>query len=595
MHVRLVLRTALVAALATVTAATTTGASAAGNQPPPRPSIAALTTGDTVCDVVEATTVQARPTLRARLDDADGDQLTAQFEAVWSDVDGTAHRVGASTGPQPSGDVFAWTVPDSVPDGFPVRWRVRAKDGAGYGPWSDSARQGRCRYAVATRTQPVAAWRLDDRNGSYYADAWAGGYRGLPSSGVRLGDPGPHGTTPGAASFDGGFESYVVTEGIVVDVTRAFTAGVWVLPDETGGAMTAISQSGLLDTPNFTLGTTTDADGEPAWSFTLPSADGQTRVTGGTPRAGEWAYLTGSYDPATHTARLSVDGAPVATGEATVPEDTDLWYFVMGRAWDMYRSDVAPRWRGELADVRVWDRAVPPAEIAELGRRKPRPFAYWGMEATETWENGWEVIPEKDHHADLILEGDAHITTRDPLEGSGSVTLDGEGDYLWSDIPPLDTGRSWAVATKVRLHGTPDRDMAVLSQPGERTDAFTLRYHAADHTWQARLALADESDAATTDLVAPAPDGAQTLALQYDEKAGEVQLYVNGALADSAPYAAAHVWETGHFLQAGRDSAADGAGEHYLDGDIDEVHTWAGALSHDEIRTVSQPGEHPAL
>ncbi|MFG2591331.1 LamG-like jellyroll fold domain-containing protein [Streptomyces sp. NPDC048438] len=65
--------------------------------------------------------------------------------------------------------------------------------------------------------------------------------------------------------------------------------------------------------------------------------------------------------------------------------------------------------------------------------------------------------------------------------------------------------------------------------------------------------------------------------LQYDEKASQVQLYVDGVLADSAPYAEADAWQADSFLQAGRDSAADGVVAHFLEGDIDEVRTGKGS------------------
>ncbi|MEU9060147.1 LamG domain-containing protein [Streptomyces sp. NPDC048430] len=436
--------------------------------------------------------------------------------------------------------------------------------------------------AVAAETPPVAAWRLDDPYRSSTAAPWAGPYRGQAGSDVWFGDQGPDGRMPGAASFDGGSYSYVNTDATAVDTTHAFTAGVWVRPDNTDDDMIAIGQSGISSTPNFTLGMTTTAGKNPTWSFALPSEDGQTQVTGGTPQAGEWAYLTGAYDPVAGTARLYVDGALVAVEEASVPQDTALWTFVMGR--DGY--DFSRRLEGDLSDVRVWDSAVQPAEIAELGRRKPRPTAYWQMEAVEEWGDGVKVIPEVDHRADFILYGDTHVTTDAPLAGSGSVSLDGDGDYLESDIPPLNTGQSWAVSAKVRLRGVPDRDMAVLSQTGLRTDAFTLRYQSADRTWRASLAHADEPDAETTDLIAPAPGGIRTLLLQYDAKASRVELYVDGEVADSAPYAAADVWEAVRFLQVGRDSATDGNGAHYLHGDVDEVHTWAGVLSGAEIGSL---------
>ncbi|WP_226536273.1 LamG domain-containing protein [Streptomyces daghestanicus] len=416
-------------------------------------------------------------------------------------------------------------------------------------------------------TPPVAAWRLDDGNGSARAAQWAGSYVGLPGPGVRLGEQGPDGKMPGAAYFDGGDYSYLITEGIAVDTTRAFTVGVWVRPEVTGQEMVAVSQSGIWSAPNFALGATTDGDGKPTWGFALPTADGQVTVTGGTPEAGEWAHLAGVYDPATGSARLYVDGTAVAARDAVVPADTALWHFVMGEALDSDGYTFGQKWRGDLADVRVWNADVPAAELAELGRRKPRPFAYWPMESVQTLENGIARIPDTHHNIGFILGGDARLSNEEPLAGSADITLDGDGDHLFSDIPPLNTDRSWAVSTKVRLHGAPDRDMAVLSQTGWQADAFTLRYHAADQTWRAVLAHADSADADTTQLSAPAPGGAQNLLLQYDEKARQVQLYVDGILADSAPYAETDAWQAGSSLQAGRDSAADGVGAHFLDGD----------------------------
>ncbi|MFJ4839341.1 LamG domain-containing protein [Streptomyces sp. NPDC088746] len=433
---------------------------------------------------------------------------------------------------------------------------------------------------------PVAAWRLDDRNGSARAAQWAGPYVGLPGPGVRLGEQGPDGKMPGAAYFDGGDYSYLITEGTAVDTTRAFTVGVWVRPEDTGQDMVAVSQSGIWSTPNFTLGATTEAGGKPTWGFALPTAGGGVVVTGGTPEAGEWTHLAGTYDPATGSARLYVDGTAVAARDAVVPADTALWNFVMGEALDSDGYTFARRWRGDLADVRVWNADVPATQLAELGRRKPRPFAYWPMESVQTLEGGLARVPDANHNIGFVLAGDARLSSEDPLAGSACVTFDGDGDYLFSDIPPLYTGRSWAVSTKVRLHGALDRDMAVLSQTGWQADAFTLRYHATDQTWRAVLAHADSADADTTQLSAPASGGAQNLLLQYDEKAGQVQLYVDGVLADSAPYAEADAWQADRFLQAGRDSAADGVGAHFLAGDIDEVRTWEGALSEQEIKAV---------
>ncbi|WDV33159.1 hypothetical protein OIM90_23180 [Streptomyces sp. AD16] len=119
----------------------------AAAQVPDRPSPSRLTTEGRPCDLATPAQVRVSPTLRATLTDPDGDPVSAQFEVSWlPEGSGTPSRLRLETSAKPSGAAFSWKVPDTVPEGA-ANWRVRAKDAEGYGPWSDSAQQGRCLYA----------------------------------------------------------------------------------------------------------------------------------------------------------------------------------------------------------------------------------------------------------------------------------------------------------------------------------------------------------------------------------------------------------------------------------------------------------------
>jgi hypothetical protein len=665
-------------------------ASALAGDEPARPSLDRLTTGDRPCDVVTPTPVRVSPTLRAVLGDPGGDRVSAQFEVSWDDGgSGTPGSLSIETTAEAGGSEFSWPVPATVPDG-PASWRVRAKGSDGYGPWSDAADQGRCRYVkdtqvpaapevtspdvplgsdewvdlvgryaaftfvssssdvtayhysfgggaqavaradgpgapvtvrltppgtgvtvlevqsadaagnlsaptrytlrIASAADSVARWRLDDAAGSLSAaetsggpSAWAG-----PGESVAFGAEAPTGTQlTGAVSLDGSYGVGLRAETTAADPAATFSVSAWVRPEDIDRTMTAVSQTGFQAPSDFALGTTVTADGTPSFRFSLPSGSGAaTQVIGGTPAPGEWSHLTGVYDPVQGTARLYVDGALAAGGEAAVPSGLPHGYVHIGRELETDGVHWTGPWHGDLADVRVWDRVVLPAEIAGLGHRTPPRTGYWAMNTVRTEGETYTDTPDADGRESLILNGDAHLDTDDPLTGAGSISLDGDGDHLDTDDHQVDTDRGYTVTAQVRLHQwAPERDMALLSQGGDQADAFTLRYRA-HGVWEAVFTHADTAEPATTTLTAPYSDGPHTFAVQYDSTAGQVRLFRDGYLADSAPYAASDAWNAHLALQVGRDGAGQG-GTHHLDGDVDEVRTYAGVLSPAEIGALS--------
>ncbi len=62
----------------------------------------------------------------------------------------------------------------------------------------------------------------------------------------------------------------------------------------------------------------------------------------------------------------------------------------------------------------------------------------------------------------------------------------------------------------------------------------------------------------------------------------------------TAPVLRDRRWNAYRALQVGRDGNGQG-GFHHLDGDVDEVRTYAGLLSPKEISRLAEPGEHPDL
>ncbi|MEU1476789.1 LamG domain-containing protein [Streptomyces sp. NPDC005760] len=406
--------------------------------------------------------------------------------------------------------------------------------------------------------------------------------------GVTLGAPGPSGTTvASAASFDGTDEAYA-SLGTSADLSRTFSVDAWVRPDHLDGSTTAVSHSG------FSLGA-----GGSAYFFELPNPDGgdTIRVTGGAPEEGEWAHLTGVYDAEQKTASLYVDGVSVGTVVGAVaPGGTG--------ALRLGADGEGGHWHGLLTDVNVWDRVFVPGEITSAATRRAQRLGYWDLESATEGKS-----PAYAGGAPLTLGGDASIYAAAddcpwnpdcapvtyPMVGNGDLLLDGDGDYATTPTALTPTDAGFSVAAHVRLpEDVPARNMTVLSQPGEHTDLFTLRYVAASGTWQAVVAHQDRADAPTTTVSAPldpnAPEGDQFLAVVYDESTDQLRLYAGDTYAaDAAGVTGLDTWAPTGDLQVGRSLAAGGGTDH-LAGEVDDVHTYAGVLTTAQLAALRGGG-----
>ena len=436
-------------------------------------------------------------------------------------------------------------------------------------------------FRVSEGRTPVAAWTLADAAGASGAAAEAGGRTATAGDGVEFGAAGPSRTSvTGAVGLDGSDSAYLTSGAPAVDTGGAFSVSAWVRPETVGADMTAVSQTGG-GTAGFALGT---ADG--AWSFSV----GGSVVRGGVPEAGDWAHLTGVYDPVARTARLYVNGREAGTVE-NVTGTSGSGSLQIGRTLD--GGSASGNWRGELAGVRVWDRIVVGAEAAGAAKRATVSEGYWALD-----EATGGASPERDGGRPLTLGGDASIYRDDapcdwldpdclpgqsPLFGSGHLLLDGDGDFAATDGRPIATGDSFSVAAHVRIDSAAqDRPMTVLSVPGTDNSLAEVRYSGASQQWEVALTDANgEPFTLTSQAAWASPDDVHHLALVYDDEADEILLYADGQLSARASYRPG--WTTTGDLQIGRSQSADGGWGGYLAGAVDEVHVYAGVLSATQV------------
>jgi hypothetical protein len=124
--------------------------------------------------------------------------------------------------------------------------------------------------------------------------------------------------------------------------------------------------------------------------------------------------------------------------------------------------------------------------------------------------------------------------------------------------------------------------MTVLSQAGEHTDAFKVRYEPSTYTWQLVMPERDEVGAPekVVSQIGSADGGegqGHRPAVIYDDGTDTIKLCLDGYTNAGATASLPNGWHSTGALQIGRAEVGDGWGE-YLRGDVDEVQAYSGAL-----------------
>ncbi|MGW8883133.1 LamG-like jellyroll fold domain-containing protein [Streptomyces sp. NPDC055749] len=551
--------------------------------------------GGAPCEFVYDRTAPAKPVVTSTdypdddtWTDGGGVYGTFHVDSASDDVVSYTYRflggpqlTAAASGPDGSADLRYMP-----PAGGVFTLEVQARDRAGNGSIPTNYT-----FRVASGRTPAARWTLADEAGSRTAAA-AAGPAARAGIGASFGSPAPSGTAlTSTVTLDGTGHGFLTPDASVTGAGETFAVGGWVRPTAVDGVRTIASQD-AVGAPAFTLGLRQE-DGGPVWSF---GVDG-TRTTGGLPEAGEWAYVLGAYDAETGKARLYVNGRAVGEEKAVTPVAAD-GNFQIGRSRGTlgYRD----RWKGEIGDVRVYDRVVGSAEITQLGNRAAQLRGHWALEdapaGISAEASGGEPL-KLAAGASIFRGGDDCEVNPDctpgdwPLVDEGHLSLNGTTGYAATEKPVVDTDDSFTVSATVRLaDNEPAHPMTALSQGGEHGDAFKVRYTPATRSWELVMSHADAPGAAETVVSRVEwPDGGQgaghRIAVVYDDATDRVKLYVDGYV-DAGGTAEFHdAWESSGGLQIGRGRTADGWGE-YLNGAVDQARVFAGAATDQEIAAL---------
>jgi hypothetical protein len=411
-------------------------------------------------------------------------------------------------------------------------------------------------------TGPILALGFDEGQGTTVRDASGHGLSGT------LGDATwAAGRFGSALRFTGGLGSVVtVSDSPLLRLTGAFTLSAWVNPAAALQPEPAViaKENGIDTLPFVMYAQQPGGLGPTAFAFTN-GAYHDAKAPAQIP-ANAWTYLTATYDGATLSvyvngvlaASTAVSGGmPAAAGPLRIGNDA------------VFPSE---GFAGLIDEVRVYDRALAPAEIA---RDMATPIG--GLVAAYGFEEG-AGASAADSSGDALTGVVTGATWVEGKFGKALQFAGAQGSWVTvADADALDLTTGMTISAWVKPTADLVQWPAVIMK--ERPDELTYALYANSKDGNVNVDYTSGGAEVNLEGAGSIPVGEWShLAGTFDGTT--MRLYVNGALVSSTP-ATGPIDVTDGVLRIGGDNVWQG---EYFTGAIDEVRIYNRALSEAEVQ-----------
>ena len=317
---------------------------------------------------------------------------------------------------------------------------------------------------LATPPGPFAHWRLDETAGTTAIDS-EGGHHGTLTNGPAW----IPGQVDGGLEFDGTDDFINVPHDDALSLT-SFSISAWIRPASLTGWKVIVNKGTTTSAVNYYLATDNDEIGlgyyNAGWvEFNTTSAD----LT-----SNQWYHVLASYDDASRTGRIYLDGTLVHTSTVSTSPLPNSDALTIGR------SGFGEYWTGIVDDVRIYNRVLSDSEAADIaGGGGSTPLTgcdgtfrdefnrrqYDQSDGTLPWATNWEETGESTNPTggdiridndtsdyQLMLRDDGQTVWREAdLSEASSATLSFEyrrenlqngGDYVAVEVS-YNGGSNW--------------------------------------------------------------------------------------------------------------------------------------------------------
>ncbi|WP_405910159.1 LamG-like jellyroll fold domain-containing protein [Streptomyces sp. NBC_00828] len=419
-----------------------------------------------------------------------------------------------------------------------------------------------------------------------------------------------NGATPGGEGVSGhglhfdGTDDYAATTSPVLNTRKSFSVSLWAKLGDIGTPTGSVALAqGAANTTAYELYYSPSRNG---WVFvrhTEDTADSTASramqpacATGDTQCAASrlrvWTHVVGVFDNVTSQVKLYVDGALVGTAAYSSLWDgrgrTTLGVADGGGSLNGFFT-------GSLDEVQFFDYQLTDAQVSRLYAKQPvdtnRPAkAVWPLDE----EAPATAVVGRSQKVTANVNGGAVLGSTG-ADGT-AATFDGVDDGVITSQPVLDTYQSFAVSTWARLPKDKEsRSMMAVTQGSASVPGFELVHSSALGGWAFLRAASDATGATLVRARQNACDPNVNCAAArlgewthvvgvYDYDAGEIRLYIDGALKDTQPF-------TTPWLATGPVTLGykvTGGPQAFMKGDLDDVRLFDRVLSGDEVKDLNK-------
>ena len=405
---------------------------------------------------------------------------------------------------------------------------------------------------------PIAHWKLDDGSGSTAIDS-ANGNDGKLSGNPTWED----GVTGGALDFDGSGDR-IEAGALLGEGTPEITVAAWVYKRDAGDDR-VVAKSASTSRPDhiYSLGV---ANTTVRVHLKTEDNGGTSDYDGGNITLNQWTHLAFTYDGA--SLRIYKNGEQTAVHAVTGPVVASSIATVLGNVND---SDDR-HWNGLLDDVRIYNRALAPGEVADLGD-------YLAVSATAHWKldegSGDTAVDSVGGHDGKLVN--------DPVWSSGgmrggALDFDGLDDYV--EVPHDDalsiaselTIAAWIYNASPAISGS----YRILSkEPPGANDSFWLSLQG-QTLW---FGVGGSFYSAPTTV---APNTWYHVAASFDDANNQVRLYVDGVEVGQY-FSGASITVNSSALRIG----ANWESNKYWQGLLDDVRLYDRVLSAADVAALA--------
>jgi hypothetical protein len=173
---------------------------------------------------------------------------------------------------------------------------------------------------------------------------------------------------------------------------------------------------------------------------------------------------------------------------------------------------------------------------------------------------------------------------------NGSAAFDGVDDFAQASESVVDTSKSFSISAWARPTSS-TKNGVVAAVTGTNSSAFGLYYDAASKRWVFARTSADVTNPTlyrASSKEAPINTAWTHLIGTYDATTGNLELFVNGQLQQTATSPTTPAWNAAGPLTVGRGKFA-GAFTGYFAGSLDQIAIWQRVLAADEIPELVDP------